>query len=994
MTRNCPNLLAYGSCSDRTCTENHTILTCEPCGFVAPNPIFYKSHMRGKKHRSRVAGLNVTFFCPICERNIGSGGWGSHIRGRPHREEAELRNVSPNVAPQEGATSETQAYCDMCRIAVPQSFWARHVANYRHKKREAFTSYKAALGEAEKDKNGLMTEGDFDFGIVEPNLAAHGVRRAGKIRLTTPSSRVAMISYRLVSSKDRSDDDDDFMFDVDVEGASRTITTITPITVEVTFTQIYAGRYEDRLEMLFEDIQLEKRFIISKPLCAIVGNKADHEALKAKVPYIARPRTTREPELQVVEGVAPPSTKAIPYIGRLPLAHIPYHLLSTLSAGTTGDIIARVRRTYLPRHFNSETYARFFKHLLWIEEFRSERDLERYDITDATLSQYNHYYYLDVPGLAEKRPSVLIGDRILVRKSDATSGHWYSGGVHVVRQREVGLRFHESFTGWTRSQTYNVRFKLNRLTLQRQHLAMDTAFSEDRVLFPERSHLCPPRATESTIKTFNPLIQQNVLQLRAVDSIVRSPPGCVPFVVFGPPGTGKTITIVEAIRQILVTNSHARILACAPSNSAADIIASRLRVALSNDVLFRFYAPSRSKHHIPDELLEYTYVRDDGHFGVPLIARMKRFRVVVTTCVSASVVSGIGLPRGHYSHIFVDEAGQATEPETFVSIKTMADSSTNIVLSGDPKQLGPIIRSTVARVLGLEKSYLERLMEREAYDVGKGDGTTIVKLVQNFRSHEDILKFPNERFYGGDLRKCAEPSITDAYLGSSLLPSRDFPIIFHSIAGRDERESSSPSFFNIDEAIQVKQYVQALRADRRFRTTESDIGIIAPYNAQCLKIRAALRGVADQIKVGSVEEFQGQERNVIIISTVRSSKEFVEYDLRHTLGFVASPRRFNVAITRAKALLIIVGDAHVLSLDPLWRSFLNYVYDHGGWTGLPPTWDTDEAVDDQGGYDKRIRQKAEVDMNDFARRIEALTLSRMDEEDYDANVDRPWRDVE
>lgn len=191
---------------------------------------------------------------------------------------------------------------------------------------------------------------------------------------------------------------------------------------------------------------------------------------------------------------------------------------------------------------------------------------------------------------------------------------------------------------------------------------------------------------------------------------------------FNRPGTGKTVTMVEAIRQVLRHNPSARVLACAPSNSAADLIAARL-TALSTDELFRFYAPSRSNKLVSDELLPYTYVRDDGHFSVPLLSRMKRFRVIVTTCVSASFASGIGIPRGHYSHIFVDEAGQATEPEAMIAIKTMADNSTNIVLSGDPKQLGPIIRSSIARELGLEKSYIERLMAREIYDEQRGYGT-------------------------------------------------------------------------------------------------------------------------------------------------------------------------------------------------------------------------------------------------------------------------------
>jgi len=374
---------------------------------------------------------------------------------------------------------------------------------------------------------------------------------------------------------------------------------------------------------------------------------------------------------------------------------------------------------------------------------------------------------------------------------------------------------------------------------------------------------------------------------------------------------------------------------------------------------------------------------------------MKRFRVVVTTCVSASMLFGIGIPRGHYSHIFIDEAGQATEPEAFVSIKTMGDNSTNIVLSGDPKQLGPIIRSGIARELGLEKSYIERLMASNVYDIHTGHGLSVIKLTKNFRSHDSILKFPSENFYDGDLEQCGDPKVITSFLGSPYLPAKQFPIVFHGISGKDDREVSSPSFYNIDEITQVKAYVQALRADRRFRTTENDIGIITPYNAQCLKIRAVLKAVAEGIKVGSVEEFQGQERRVIIISTVRSSKEFVEYDLRHTLGFVANPRRFNVAITRAQALLIIIGDPQVLSLDPLWRSFLNYIYENKGWTGQPITWNPHAPIQQEGGYDRAIREAAEVDMNDFARRMEALTLGSIDGAgDDEGNVDRPWRDVE
>jgi helicase MOV-10 len=184
---------------------------------------------------------------------------------------------------------------------------------------------------------------------------------------------------------------------------------------------------------------------------------------------------------------------------------------------------------------------------------------------------------------------------------------------------------------------------------------------------------------------------------------------------------------VEAIKQILASNPKAKILACAPSNSAVDLMATRLvktrsAPGLTVDELFRLYAPSRSKDQVPDDLKNFTHSTPDGHLSIPNMARFRTFRVILTTCVSASILQGVGLPRGHFTQIFIDEAGQATEPEAFVSIKLMADPKTNIVLSGDPKQLGPIIRSGVARELGLEVSYLERLMNRDPYELKKGYG--------------------------------------------------------------------------------------------------------------------------------------------------------------------------------------------------------------------------------------------------------------------------------
>ncbi|KAG8912264.1 hypothetical protein FRC01_005187, partial [Tulasnella sp. 417] len=158
-----------------------------------------------------------------------------------------------------------------------------------------------------------------------------------------------------------------------------------------------------------------------------------------------------------------------------------------------------------------------------------------------------------------------------------------------------------------------------------------------------------------------------------------------------------------------------------------------------------------------------------------------------------------------------------------------------------------------------------------------------------------------------------------------------------------------------------------------------DIGIIAPYSAQCSKIRKTLDGHQHRdIKVGSVEEFQGQERPIIIISTTRSSSEHVAFDLRHTPGFVANPRRLNVAITRAQAGLFIVGNPNVLALDPLWRALLNYIRLNKGYSGpaLDPRWDANEEID-LNVPDRYVRQRQQehaANMEALERRIKGTVL--------------------
>jgi helicase MOV-10 len=139
---------------------------------------------------------------------------------------------------------------------------------------------------------------------------------------------------------------------------------------------------------------------------------------------------------------------------------------------------------------------------------------------------------------------------------------------------------------------------------------------------------------------------------------------------------------------------------------------------------------------------------------------------------------------------------------------------------------------------------------------------------------------------------------------------------------------------------------------------------------------------------------------VIIISTVRSNTNFVEFDINHTLGFVANPRRFNVAITRAQALLIIVGDPVVLSLDPMWREFLEYIHASGGWRGKPKDWESGEWMA-EGDHNivRERRNDAKDAMDELAHRMQNIVIDNLPDEDDassdgEAAQDKPWREDE
>lgn len=484
------------------------------------------------------------------------------------------------------------------------------------------------------------------------------------------------------------------------------------------------------------------------------------------------------------------------------------------------------------------------------------------------------------------------------------------GYIHRVEAEEIYLKFDQKFhRGHRESNLYNVQFTYNRVGMRKLYQAVEAAACLDwNFLFPSD----PSKMRLVKRKPLVPLSRTlNDEQKSAVEMILARKGGS-PYVIHGPPGTGKTMTLIEAILQIYRGQGKGRVLVCAPSNSAADHILDRLisqnLVKIQKHDIFRLNAYTRPFEDVNPKHIDFCFA-EDFIFRCPSRWDLVQFRIIICTYTSASLLYAGGIKRGHFSYFFLDEAAQASEPETMVPLSHLYREDSVVVLAGDPTQLGPVVFSRDAENCGLGTSFMERLFDCELYTSGNENFMT--KLVRNYRTHEAILRLPSELFYDGELIPCKEKETCLSSSWEDLLPDKEFPLLFIGIQGCDEREGSNPSWFNRIEASKVVEIIRVLIEQRELR--EDDIGVITPYRQQVCKIRGALESLGKtNIRVGSVEQFQGQEREVIIISTVRSTVKHNEFDKAHYLGFLSNPRRFNVAITRARSLLVVIGNPHIL----------------------------------------------------------------------------------
>ncbi len=325
-----------------------------------------------------------------------------------------------------------------------------------------------------------------------------------------------------------------------------------------------------------------------------------------------------------------------------------------------------------------------------------------------------------------------------------------------------------------------VWFQPNRTSLQLMHRAVCNvpAAEIERRLFPKRETFRPDRPDplieqESELELFNEAIRGNSEQLQAVKHILNGTSHPAPYIVFGPPGTGKTVVLVEAILQVWKLRQDSRILVCAPSNTAADHVAEGLLAAgvipltdVVRPVSLMWYTEKvpkeggvRSKRGkaVSEAWKLKDIVPTDGGLQTVLGKRI----VVVTLAYAGMLITRVGGSKTFFTDVFIDEAGQATEPEAIIPLSGLMNEDSRLVLAGDHKQLPPVVLSSVGKKYGLRKSLLERLMVDVVAGVykevmGKRDAAFVTQLLKNYRSRRELMRIYNRLFYRDKLQSCVD----------------------------------------------------------------------------------------------------------------------------------------------------------------------------------------------------------------------------------------------
>ena len=435
----------------------------------------------------------------------------------------------------------------------------------------------------------------------------------------------------------------------------------------------------------------------------------------------------------------------------------------------------------------------------------------------------------------------------------------------------------------------------------------------------------------------------NASQEKAVNQVLCAKEVAV---VHGPPGTGKTTTLVEAVYETL--HRENQVMVSAQSNTAVDWIAEKL-VDRGIPVL-RIGNPTR----VNDKMLAFTYERRfEAHSDYPELWQIRKTiremtgrlrksgredrerlhnqltklrvratgleiridtelfteaRVIACTLVGAA---SRALERKRFSSLFIDEAAQAIEAACWIAI-SRAD---RVILAGDHCQLPPTIKCIEAARGGLGRTLLEKVV------LHKPETVSLLKI--QYRMHEDIMRFPSRWFYHDELEAAPEVKyrgILDFDTPVSWIDTSELDLQEKAVAEGTGRLNTGEAELLVRE---LKNYMERIGI-RRILEEHIDFGVISPYRAQVHYLRHLLkkepffRPCRRLITVHTVDGFQGQERDVIMISLVRANE-------KGQIGFLRDLRRMNVAITRARMKLLILGEAVTLTRHPFYRELYEYI---------------------------------------------------------------------
>lgn len=669
-----------------------------------------------------------------------------------------------------------------------------------------------------------------------------------------------------------------------------------------------------------------------------------------------------------------------------------------LCSANRTDKVANLNNCYpfLNEPLTLENYKHRFGLLLHLEEIQCIISFRNFDRERAHFQRDGEFLSLHVEDLAERRPSIVIGDSIRATNpflgADAKS---FEGIVHKVLFNRVLVKFNAGFHDKYNGEDYRVTFYFSRFSLRKQHHSVERVLKTfgEPFLFPNKVKMRENPQLEVILKDdhmylyddklpwFNTTL--NSIQKRAVFNILRGEAENMPYIIFGPPGTGKTVTLVETALQLVRNLPSARLLIGTPSNSSADLITKRIidsNVLPQGDFIRVVSMNHVEKDMIPEDIKSFCATGDVGmtdtckdnmivtDSGLKLRCQSKFLilhRVIISTCSTLGNFLQMDFPPGHFTHVLIDEAGQCSEPETVVPIALLRKTNGQVVLAGDPHQLPAMILDRNAAEYGLDVSLLERLLERSPYckdlqrfpDNSGYNPYVLTKLLNNYRALPSVMCVYSRLFYDNELiSMVSEKDSRDALLLADLqkifehdmVVPRTHGTFFHAILGENMQESDSPSWYNPSEARQV--FLTTILLYRR-NVHPDQIGILTPYTKQVKAIRTIfINADVAMPKIGSVEEFQGQERDIMLISTVRSSKSVLQSDARLNLGFVNCRKRMNVATSRARCLMVVFGNPNLLSLDECWSQLIIYCCNNNAYFGcdLPKRLRPDDGQEDDG----------------------------------------------